>query len=87
MFKKNTKPYSQTTSTVIDELDNFQKKLHMTSIEALVLMDIGVLPKDDAAKQKALLTHELSHAIENILNGMTAQEAIDKMLGDEQEED
>lgn len=87
MFKKNTKPYSQTTSTVIDELDNFQKKLHMTSIEALVLMDTGVLPKDDAAKQKALLTHELSHAIENILNGMTAQEAIDKMLGDEQEED
>ncbi|HES5852851.1 TPA: hypothetical protein VOX45_001351 [Streptococcus pyogenes] len=87
MFKKNTKPYSQTTSTVIDELDNFQKKLHMTSIEALVLMDIGVLPKDDVAKQKALLTHELSHAIENILNGMTAQEAIDKMLGDEQEED
>ncbi|MGO6040492.1 hypothetical protein ACTQM4_04430 [Streptococcus pyogenes] len=87
MLKKNTKPYSQTTSTVIDELDNFQKKLHMTSIEALVLMDIGVLPKDDAAKQKALLTYELSHAIENILNGMTAQEAIDKMLGDEQEED
>ncbi|WOT14436.1 hypothetical protein F6I35_0001370 [Streptococcus anginosus] len=87
MFKKNTKPYSQTTSTVIDELDNFQKKLHTTSIEALVLMDIGVLPKDDATKQKALLTHELSHAIENILNGMIAQEAIDKMLGDEQEED
>lgn len=84
---KNTKPYSQTTSTVIDELDNFQRKLHMTSIEALVLMDIGVLPKDDVAKQKALLTHELSHAIKNILNGMTAQEAIDKMLGDEQEED
>lgn len=87
MFKKNTKPYSRTTSTVIDELDNFQKKLHMTSIEALVLMDIGVLPKDDAAKQKALLTHGLSNAIENILNGMTAQEAIDKMFGDEQEED
>lgn len=59
----------------------------MTSIEVLFLMDVGVLPKDDAAKQKALLTHELSHAIENILNGMTAQEAIDKMLEDKQEED
>lgn len=50
-------------------------------------MDIGILPKDDMAKQKALLTHEISHAIKDILNGMSAQEAINKMMEDDEEED
>ncbi|OLF47394.1 hypothetical protein BU202_08645 [Streptococcus cuniculi] len=61
--------------------------MHMSSVAALALMDIGILPKDDMAKQKALLTHEISHAIKDILNGMSAQEAINKMMEDDEEED
>ncbi|MEI4342457.1 hypothetical protein [Streptococcus suis] len=71
----------------IDEIEKFQEKIHMSSVTALALMDIGILPKDDMAKQKALLTHEISHVIKDILNGMTAQEAINKMMEDNEEED
>lgn len=87
MFTKITKQHADKETTVIGEIEEFQEKLHLTSITVLAGMDMGFLPKDKIAREKAFLTHEISHAIKNILNGMTAQEAIDKMPEDEQEED
>ena len=74
-------------SSVIDELEKFQEKIHMSSVAAIALMEIGIVPKDDMAKEKALLTHEISHAIKNVLSGMSAQEAINKMTEDNEEEE
>ncbi|WP_074389227.1 hypothetical protein [Streptococcus suis] len=71
----------------IDEISKFQEKIHMSSVAALALMGIGIVPDSDATKEKAALTHEISHAIKNILNGMSAQEAINKMMEDDEEED
>ncbi|HEM3544427.1 TPA: hypothetical protein U1B45_001641 [Streptococcus suis] len=87
MFRKFEKQHTNKKNTIIDEIEKFQEKIHMSSVTALALMDIGILPKDDMAKQKAILTHEISHAIKDILNGMTAQEAINKMMEDNEEED
>ncbi|QBX28207.1 hypothetical protein [Streptococcus pseudoporcinus] len=74
-------------TTVIDEIEKFQEKIHMSSIAAIALMEIGIAPKSNMAKEKAMLTHEISHAIKNILEGMTAQEAIDKMTEDNEDEE
>ncbi len=90
MFRKFEKQHTNkknAINTIIDEIEKFQEKIHMSSVTALALMDIGILSKDDMAKQKALLTHEISHAIKDILNGMSAQEAINKMIEDDEEED
>ena len=87
MFRKFEKQHTNKKNTIIDEIEKFQEKIHMSSVTALALMDIGILSKDDMAKQKALLTHEISHAIKDILNGMSAQEAINKMMEDDEEED
>ncbi|MFV8062888.1 hypothetical protein ACMZ5S_00230 [Streptococcus pluranimalium] len=87
MFRKFEKQHTNKKNTIIDEIEKFQEKIHMSSVTALALMDIGNLPKDDMAKQKALLTHEISRAIKDILNGMSAQEAINKMMEDDEEED
>lgn len=87
MIKNFTKQYTNDNSSVIDELKKFQEKIHMSSVAAIALMEIGIFPKDDMAKEKALLTHEISHAIKNILSGMPAQEAIDKMTEDNEEEE
>ena len=87
MIKNFTKQHTNKKNTIIDEIEKFQEKIHMSSVTALALMDIGILPKDDMAKQKALLTHEISHAIKDILNGMSTQEAINKMMEDDEEED
>lgn len=87
MFRKFEKQHTNKKNTIIDEIEKFQKEIHISSVTALARMDIGILPKDDMAKQKALLTHEISHAIKDILNGMSAQEAINKMMEDDEEED
>lgn len=87
MFRKFEKQHTNKKNTIIDEIEEFQEIIHISSVKALTLMDIGILPKDDMAKQKALLTHEISHAIKDILNGMSAQEAINKMMEDDEEED
>lgn len=87
MIKNFTKQYTNDNSSVIDELEKFQEKIHMSSVAAIALMEIGVVPKDDMVKEKALLTHEISHAIKNILSGMPAQEAINKMTEDNEEEE
>lgn len=87
MFRKFEKQHTNKKNTIIDEIEEFQEIIHISSVKALALMDIGILPKDDMAKQKSLLTHEISHAIKDILNGMSAQEAINKMTEDDEEED
>jgi hypothetical protein len=87
MIRKFEKQHTNKKNTIIDEIEKFQEKIHMSSVTALALMDIVLLHKDDMAKQKALLTHEISHAIKDILNGMTAQEAINKMMEDNEEEE
>lgn len=87
MFRKFEKQHTNKKNTIIDEIEEFQEIINMSSVTALALMDIGILSKDDMAKQKALLTHEISHAIKDILNGMSAQEAINKMVEDDEEED
>ncbi|MGT2829005.1 hypothetical protein AB6M97_10430 [Streptococcus hillyeri] len=87
MIKKFSKQYTNDNSSVIDELKKFQEKIHMSSVAAIALMEIGIVPKDDMVKEKALLTHEISHAIKNILSGMPAQEAINKMTEDNEEEE
>ena len=90
MFRKFEKQHTNkknAINAIIDEIEKFQEKIHISSVTALALMDIGILPKDDMTKQKALLTHEISHAIKDILNGMSAQEAINKMMEDDEEED
>lgn len=87
MIKNFTKQYTNDNSSVIDEIEEFQTTIHLSSVTALALMDIGILPKNDMAKQKALLTHEISRAIKDILNGMSAQEAINKIMEDDEEEE
>ncbi|HEM3170577.1 hypothetical protein [Streptococcus suis] len=87
MIDKFTKHFSQTQNSVIDEIDKFQKRLHGTSIAALAGMDLGILPKDKMAGEKALLSHEISHALKDILNGMTAEEALNKMVDKARQEE
>lgn len=86
MFTKFKNQKTNKKTTVIDEITKFQERIHGSSIAAIALMEIGIAPDSDMAKQKALLTHEISHAIKNILNGMSAQEAINKMTEDNEEE-
>lgn len=87
MSRKFEKQHTNKKNTIIDEIEEFQEIINMSSVTALALMDIGILSKNDMSKQKALLTHEISHAIKDILNGMSAQEAINKMVEDDEEED
>lgn len=87
MTEKFSKAYTNNKTSIVDEINEFQKKLHTTSIGALLLMDTGLLPDDEFAKNKALYTHEISHAIKDILNGMTAEEAIRNMVEDDEEEE
>ncbi|MCK3874988.1 hypothetical protein HCB97_03570 [Streptococcus suis] len=87
MFRKFEKQHTNKKNTIIDEIEKFQEKIHKSSLTALALMEIGIVPDSNAAKEKAALTCEISHAIKDILNGMSAEEAIDKMTEDYEEED
>ncbi len=87
MMKKFSKAYTNSETSIVDEIKEFQKMLHTTSMCTLLLMDIGLLPDEEFAKNKALYTHEISHAIKDILNGMTAEKAIRNMVEDEEEEE
>lgn len=80
MFKKFIEDISKEETTVIEEIDKFREMIHHTSTAALALMDLGILPDDKMTKEKALLSHGISRAIEDILSGMSATDAMNKMV-------
>lgn len=69
----------------IERIEQLQEELHKLSIIGLITVD--VLELDDELKTPLKAIHDISHVIKDVLDGMSPQEAIEKNMTEDDEED
>jgi hypothetical protein len=70
----------------IERIEQLQEDLHKLSMLGLLTVKILGLPNELEMSLK--VTHDISHAIKDVLNGMSPKEAIEKnMTEDDKEEE
>lgn len=69
----------------IERIEQLQEELHKLSAFALLTIDLLNLPNGLRAPSKAI--HDISHTIKDVLDGMSPQEAIEKNLTEEDDEE
>ena len=69
----------------IERIEQLQEELHKLSMIGLVTVDVLGLPNDLKMPLKAM--HDVSHVIKDVLDGMSPQEAIEKNMTEDDEED
>lgn len=62
----------------IERIEQLQKGLHKLSMLGLLTVNVLGLPDELESSLKAV--HDVSHAIEDVLDGMSPQEAIKKNM-------
>lgn len=69
----------------IERIEQLQEELHKLSVFALLTIDLLNLPNGLRAPSKAI--HYVSHAIKDVLDGMSPKEAIEKNMTEDDEEE
>ena len=68
----------------IDRIEQLQEELHKLSMLGLFTAKFLVLP--DELELSLNVVHDVSHAIKDVLNGMSPREAIEKNMTEDDEE-
>ncbi len=69
----------------IERIEQLQKELHKLSLGGLFILNI--LGGDDELESSLKAIHDVSHAIKDVLNGMSPKEAIEKNMAENDEEE
>ena len=69
----------------IERIEQLQKELHKLSMFGILTVNVLGLPDELETSLKAV--HDVSHAIKDVLNGMSPQEAIEKNMAESDEEE
>ena len=69
----------------IERIEQLQEELHKLSMFGLLTVNVLGLPDELELSLKAV--HDVSHAIKDVLNGMSPREAIEKNMTEDDEED
>ena len=69
----------------IERIEQLQEELHKLSIFGLLTVNVLGLP--DELKLSLKSVHDVSHAIKDVLDGMSPREAIEKNMTENDEED
>lgn len=69
----------------IERIEQLQEELHKLSAFALLTIDLLNLPNGLRAPSKAI--HDVSHAIKDVLDGMSPKEAIEKNMTESDDEE
>lgn len=69
----------------IERIEQLQEDLHKISMFGLFTVNILGLPDELEISLKAI--HEVSHTIKDVLDGMSPQEAIEKNMTEEDDEE
>ena len=69
----------------IERIEQLQEELHKLSVFGLLTVDVLGLPDELELSLKAV--HDVSHAIKDVLDGMSPREAIEKNMTEDDEED
>lgn len=69
----------------IERIEQLQKDLHKFSLGGLFILNI--LGGDDELESSLKAVHDVSHAIKDVLDGMSPQEAIEKNMTEEDDEE
>lgn len=68
----------------IERIEQLQEELHKLAITGLIAVKILELPDELELSLRAI--HDTSHAIKDVLNGMSPSEAIEKNMTEDDEE-
>lgn len=63
----------------IKKIKQFQKEMHTFSLAFLALQDMGLMPETEKGKAKAQTMHDVSHMINDILDGKSVDEAMKRL--------
>lgn len=69
----------------IERIEQLQEELHKLSMFGLLTVNVLGLPDELELSLKAV--HDVSHAIKDVLDGMSPREAIEKNMTEDDEED
>lgn len=69
----------------IERIEQLQEDLHKFSLGGLFILNI--LGGDDELESSLKAVHDVSHAIKDVLDGMSPQEAIEKNMTEEDDEE
>lgn len=69
----------------IERIEQLQEELHKISM--LGLFTVAVLRLPDELEMSLKAMHDVSHAIKDVLDGMSPREAIEKNMTEDDEED
>lgn len=69
----------------IERIEQLQEDLHKLSMFGILTVNVLGLPDELETSLKAV--HDVSHAIKDVLNGMSPQEAIEKNMAESDEEE
>ncbi|OFO02572.1 hypothetical protein [Streptococcus sp. HMSC070B10] len=69
----------------IERIEQLQEELHKLSMLGLLTVKLLELPGDLGKILK--VTHDISHTIKDVLNGMSPKEAIEKNMAENEEDE
>ena len=69
----------------IERIEQLQEDLHKLSMFGIFTVNVLGLPDELETSLKAV--HDVSHAIKDVLDGMSPQEAIEKNMAENDEEE
>ena len=69
----------------IERIEQLQEDLHKLSMFGILTVNVLGLPDELETSLKAV--HDVSHVIKDVLNGMSPQEAIEKNMTKEDDEE
>ena len=69
----------------IERIEQLQEELHKLAITGLIAVKILELPDELELSLGAI--HDVSHTIKDVLDGMSPQEAIEKNMAEEDDEE
>ena len=69
----------------IERIEQLQKELHKLSMFGLLVVKFLNLPDELESSLNAI--HDVSHTIKDVLDGMSPQEAIEKNMTEEDDEE
>lgn len=69
----------------IERIEQLQERLHKLSMLGLLTVKVLELPNE--LEKPLKVTHDISHVIKDVLNGMSPKEAIEKNMAENEEEE
>lgn len=69
--------------TIVENLKEFAMELHQTAKEGIIG---SLIEKDEDAFVLANITHEISHGLIDILQGKSADEALENVFSDDEDD-